>query len=317
MAHKIVWKVGIMLIWLGVMLTGCTKNDAEEIAFEILSSDTSYDIYALHIDEDGGFLGCGGYAWSTGVIASGATNTNALMTTKIADKGLFCIVNDMHRNRKIIAGVDGYVFLKEEAWSFVRLPKWEFIRAAEVSEKKIVFAGGGNQGYGFIQTYSENFEFQGFYETDREMRDIIKKTDGGFLACGYGIVLRSDENALDWKYVQGVSGDFFQSITYDQNDTAWMLGQRGNIWKSEDNGLTWVRQSSHNLRRVESFNKIIDTPKGLIIIGNGGLLWMKGFNDSDWSKFCLEEEIDLYDVQFLDEHLYISGSLGRIYMVSI
>jgi photosystem II stability/assembly factor-like uncharacterized protein len=122
---------------------------------------------------------------------------------------------------------------------------------------------------------------------------------------------------LDWQYVQGVSGDFFQSITYDQNDTAWMLGQRGNIWKSEDNGLTWVRQSSHNLRRVESFNKIIDTPKGLIIIGNGGLLWMKGFNDSDWSKFCLEEEIDLYDVQFLDEHLYISGSLGRIYMVSI
>jgi len=140
--------------------------------------------------------------------------------------------------------------------------------------------------------YSQNrWEFVNPLPTGFHLYDIEKTSEGDLLIFGeFGTILKSSDEGNSW---EKINTDFFENLYNSAvvNEKIWVVGEKGKILFSNNNGLTWQEQISGTTKRLnkvqfidENYGWVITHDSLLLKTENGGLNWEIIKLDYKWSQ---------------------------------
>jgi len=106
-------------------------------------------------------------------------------------------------------------------------------------------------------------------KADRNLFGIFRAGNSLFIPAERGLVLRSDDQGLTWKYLEtGYAGSLWCGIALS-NDTILVGGLRGTIYRSDDNGKKWLLVSSGTKSSITGFTR---TGNKIVAVGLDGVV---------------------------------------------
>ncbi len=152
----------------------------------------------------------------------------------------------------------------------------------------------------------------------RELRDLYFSDAGNGFVCGYGIVMKTSDGDQSTS-VANVVGDFFTSICTTPNQTLFVGGYAGGIYRSADGGATWAKVYSSG----SNFNGVaFDSDLEGFAVGNNGVMVRTEDGGSTWKTVKPFTGYNLYTVCFLNpgyagsQQIIVGSDQGKVYTVS-
>jgi photosystem II stability/assembly factor-like uncharacterized protein len=203
-------------------------------------------------------------------------------------------------------------------FKFAYLPPEVFIsplRAVYFTDTQNGYIVGGNTYQNGLSYRSTDGGNSWIYSTyGRELRDVYYSTPQNGLLLGYGAVLSTSDAQLTTAATYA-SGDFFTGITHSPNNTLFMAGYAGGIYKSVDAGNTWTKVFSSN----NNFNAVLflDNSNGYAV-GNSGAAVFTQDGGSSWKTIKPFTSGNLYGLTLQSPgKLFVNSDQGNIYIVTI
>jgi len=176
-------------------------------------------------------------------------------------------------------------------------------------------------GYGgtILKTINGGTTWQTKYcPTEKELSGISFSDEVGF-AVGASVILKSEDKGETWSKVWYAEnyGDrvSLRAVTLLDKNIGFTVGDGGSIWRTDDGGLHWQKQTSNvNQRLTDIF--FINENDGFIVGGWGTLLKTSDGGET-WLKLEDVTTVDLGGVCFVDDqHGIIVGRMGKTYYTS-
>ncbi len=98
--------------------------------------------------------------------------------------------------------------------------------------------------------------------------------------------------AQDWQFVAGQ----YSGVAYAENGTALVVGERGIIMRSEDDGQTWSMPKSTTYRNLRDV--AFSQDGNPVIVGDNGLVLRSENNGATWSRVEIEADTALTRIIF-------------------
>jgi hypothetical protein len=299
------------------ILFSCEKENPISVDFTSYALSSSQDINQIKIQNDSLIMSCGN-RYSTGSVwISSAQNISfdqrfnfnqRLVDISYSSQGFYFLP------------VGNSVIYSGDAFNFSDIyqnPGWEFFHSfIQVGIDSFVKVGGENYGKGIIhQSFSNNLTVD---TISNELKQIIQLPNKSLLSCGYGVVLRSNDLANSWSSLN-LRGDFFTGLSFVDDNTGFVCGNFGSIYKTEDGGNQWKQLSAANtfFNDDKMWNKIhfIDKDRGLVI-GNNGAVWITKNGGKSWVPIQNLPRVNYYSLAFYQQDLFIGGSNGILLKIS-
>ena len=290
-------------------------SDVSEINFENLSIDEK-DLWLMDVQElsDGTVMVSGGKLWNSGALYQ--LDGNALIKVLDTSKTLMHI--EEFQEDVIAVGFDAYFFRRKannSEWNFTRLPDGDIskiFKGLAISQNRIIAVGGHGFMSGIIFTLDQNLEVVQNFDFNNELSAVAHVRDNTWIAVGFGIVLKSDDNGETWNTLD-ITGDFFKDIQFVSDQVGYILGQSGTILKTTNGGIEWEEiRSQSDFERVTGFNKFefIDGNNAVIVADDGQIYQSEDAGQS-WRRFELNGAPDLLGLHYSDKSsVYVCGKNG-------
>jgi hypothetical protein len=176
---------------------------------------------------------------------------------------------------------------------------------------------GGGVGKGLVFYSPNNGSNWAPYLLNNEMRGVGYQPPNTIWACGYGLLIKTNDFESGWETVL-FENEFFTGIDF-MNEVIGVLSTfDGKIYRTS-NGESWdevfrIKGLSDGL----SINKIRFLTKQLVVaIGNGGFIAISYDRGLTWKSGSDFNGTNLYDMAFLNDWLYLAGNAEAIYKLKI
>jgi len=321
----VIFRKAISLSFLFIVLFSlsfCKKPDQTVNLTRVIVIDNGIAIYDLLTINDSTILAVGGKRNVNGEIFLSEDRGQTWLKTW---ESPFCIYTVYERHDSVIfAGGDSITLLKSvdngKSWqSIINYPfsDWQsFVTPIQsicfINSDTGFIVGGDNQNkgiYGFTGNGGMDWKFRNF---SNEFHSVIFDTTKTGYIVGYGKVLRTNNNGVDWQEAQ-FSGDNLKSAII-QNQVVWACGYRGNIYCNESGQWHPVFDVSAWNNHVRWCDIINTKNNNLLAVGNNGLLWL----NRSGTLMELADAPDLLSVTEIDSNVFYAGTNdGRIYVFSL
>ncbi len=205
------------------------------------------------------------------------------------------------------------------AWQTRTLLGWDSWRSlAWSADGRGIIVGGLNFSYGFLQRIEADGSQPTRDSLPHEFYDVAWVGGERVVACGYGLVLWSDDGAQTWEAAR-IRGDFFQSLHFPTEQIGYLVGKYGSIWRSEDGGKTWKR-----LRRASTLgNK--DNRYSAVFFRTADEGWISGENGTflhttdggeNWQRIDLGTDSEHFRTLCADgRYVWLGTERGEVWRV--
>ena len=186
----------------------------------------------------------------------------------------------------------------------------------QVTDLNIIAVGGDGFSLGMIFKSFDGGASWAYDTLEFELRDVhFIDTQHGF-ACGYGVLLKTEDAGLTWQFDASVRGDFFVSMDFPTSEIGYILGSENKIYKTNNGGASWdkinntpVILPSKSLTDIQFLN----TQLGYVC-GRSGLVWKTDDGGDTWKKFESFTDEDLLSIQVISpNYTMVVGQDGGIY----
>lgn len=293
-------------------LYSCGNSHSED--FEIINTSSPFDFNCIETHE-GIVYASGGNVWTKSLLSISSDGTN-WTTDSLTNKSIFDLYSDGETLYAV--GNDGYIFYSQPDLILSRTKFWGLLRGFTASEEGFVAVGGKDFNKGWI--YKVNTELQvdtaQFFEN--EIHDVKCTESGRCIACGYGVILTSEDSGLSWQR-SDVNGDFYGSVGINSDGILYIVGYSGSIIYSRDEGISWNKLKNGNspLTNNKPFRTIKFQNDTGVIVGDNGLIWISYNNGNDWTDASIETDLDLFDFVFFQNDLLCISEAGQIIKVPL
>ena len=303
-----------LFILFSILVSSCIKH--ESVLFQSHSIPTSDEITSIYFSNDKDGTAVGGNTWSRGIVCRTNDSGKNWKVDSLFDKEIFC-ASPLSAQLIFAMGIELNLYELREQENIVHKIKhqgnFRFIRGVSAYNENNIIAVHG-LGLGSIEKFNIHSDStRTVLNINRELNAIQCLDSLHWIACGYGIVLRSADAGEHWDTLD-IIGDQFVDIAYLPPTTIFILGVGGTILKSDDLGLHFnkiksggIIDNSAPLRSIHFKNN----QEG-IIAGENGLVMLTRDGGANWLIVDGLPEFDVKDIFYNGERYWLCGSLGII-----
>ncbi len=246
------------------------------------------------------------------------------IVTPFDQSGFSCMDMDINSsNQVIICSYGGQMYSGNAI-----LDNWELAQqnsyaayecCATFDNGKVIIGGGIDRGKGFICRSSSNWWEINCDSIESKIMGLHINSKGYVLGAAEGTVLISKDSALTFLPTQP-KGDYFRRFSFPDQDTGFVCGSFGAVWKTVDGGLSWTE-----LKKVKASNTgslildldFISTKIG--VMGSlGGKLWYTHDGGFSWKKLQIDSGDDVFSLKMLSANSVLIGSKnGLVFIINL
>lgn len=296
------------------LLTFLSCNNHLSDNFEIIKTDSPFDFHAITLHHDI-IYATGGDVWNK---CNLLTSSNGLEWTldSLTNKSIF----DLYSNGQTLYGVgtDGYIFFGQDELKLSRTKYWGMLRACAAMGNEFIAVGGKDFNKGWIYKINQELQVDSAFTFDNEILDVLCYKSNTCIACGYGIILTSNDLGLSWQR-SPENGDYYNSIAMNANEEIFIVGYNGTIVKSSDLGKTWNKlKNGHSpLATNNPFRTIKFHENKGVIVGDNGLILISYDDGNQWENISIDSDLDLFDFVFFQSKIVVVAESGQIINLNI
>jgi photosystem II stability/assembly factor-like uncharacterized protein len=302
---------------------GC---NSEEVSYtsRMYSLPTDLDLSDVYfVNQDTGYVSAGGI-FTAGLIFGTEDGGATWDTIDVYGTG----VNSLsYQNGIFTASICGqrmYSSSDFANWSFTNasLGWWNWQKHTRLADNRVLLVGGENFGRGFIHLYTPNQGGLILKDTfDHELTDIITTSNRTIHAVGYGLIMKSTDEGNSW-IPSAITGDFFRGIDFVDDNTGYVVGEYGSVYKTENGGNSWQSCRGGNsvfadqtklFRDVAFLNAstgfLVGTNNLFYRTTNGGKVWKRIKN--------LDGYTDFNAIKIQNGKAYATGQAGNLLIIDL
>ncbi len=314
MKHR--WCFFVVLL----LLFSCSKEDALQQDATINTVFPGQWLCGLDFNTQGTGLACGGLPDQQGKIFRSVDNGKTWQAVLTHSSKCFYFVRFIN-DTLVYAGGD-YVELWRstnagESWKYIDLgsnvPTNEFDRPAfrdmAFMGGRLVMVGGDYGKKGVCYVSNDNGYTWKFTQMDHQLSGAALNSIGSAFISGWGYAATIEFNS-DYPEQIDLRGDFYTSAVFSDENTVWMTGYSGSVYRSDNRGADW-NEAFHS--GSCKFNSITSVNGLLYATSDDGLIAVGKIPDNTWSLLQLPvKERILRLSQNHDGRLFATTSDGKI-----
>jgi photosystem II stability/assembly factor-like uncharacterized protein len=296
------------------LISSCIKH--ENVSFQSHSVPTHDEITSIYFSNPLEGIAVGGNTWTRGIVGRTADGGKTWKIDSLFDKEIFCSTY-LDNGTLLAMGIEFNLYaLSASAINIHKINhqgNFRFIRGVSAYDENHIIAVHG-LGNGKIEKFGIHSDStRTVLEINRDLNAIQCLDSLHWIACGYGIVLRSTDAGEHWDTLD-ITGDHFVDITWLPPNTIFLLGAGGTVLKSVDLGIHFneiksggIIDKSAPLRCIHFKN----TQEG-IIAGEDGLIMFTRDGGNQWSILDGLPLFDVKDIFYDGKQYWLCGSAGKI-----
>lgn len=296
------------------LISSCIQH--ESVLFQSHSIPTNDEITSVYFSNPLDGIAVGGNTWTRGIVSRTSDGGKSWKIDSLFDKEIFC-ASYLDNGTFLAMGIEFNLYELKANETFIHKIKhqgsFRFIRGVAAFNENHIIAVHG-LGNGKIEKFSIHSDSsQTVLQIDRDLNAILCMDSLHWIACGYGIVLRSSDAGEHWDTID-ITGDHFVDIAWLAPNTIFLLGVGGTVLKSEDLGIHFNKLKSGGIidnsapLRCIGFKNIQEG----IIAGEDGLIMSTKDGGNHWSILDGLPSFDVKDVYYDDGRYWLCGSSGII-----
>jgi photosystem II stability/assembly factor-like uncharacterized protein len=184
---------------------------------------------------------------------------------------------------------------------------------------KIIIGGGIDRNKGFICRSSSNWWEISCDSIEIKIMGLHINSAGYVLGAAEGTVLISKDSALTFLPSQP-KGDYFRRFSFPDQDTGFVCGSFGAVWKTLDGGLSWAEMKK--TRASDKGSLILDldfiSAEIGVLGGLGGKIWYTYDGGNSWKKLQIDAGNDVFSIKMLSTKSVLIGSInGQLLIINL
>lgn len=203
-------------------------------------------------------------------------------------------------------------------WSGLYMPGWEYFSAGHFfSDSAGILVAGENLGLGRIHRLRANGNFPNLLQADsflHSFSDLAGQADGRALAVGYGLILKTTDYGQNWAPMPP-QGNYFRAISWPDSLNAFVAGDYGSVYKSEDGGESWQKLlSGRTINPKYRWRCILALDQDhLAVGGQDGALLLSEDGGQNWQKLQGLEGEEILCLAHDGQFWYLGTAQGHIW----
>ena len=304
----------LLFLFILISLFSCRPETIDTV--QTITVDEPGNILDIHFIDDLNGIAVGGDIWVHGFTGTTIDGGERWTFDSLTNKVITAI--DEYNGTIVCGGLDGKVFYKQgDDWTFQRTKDWRFIKdIIAMDNDQSMSVGGQAYRFGFVNRINGPTDIDSLWSQDIELQSILRVDDQTVLAAGYGIILRSVDNGVEWAITEAY-GDFFSDLCFIDELVGFALGQNGLILKTTNAGMTW--SESNGLGDFAQSSRLRDMAyigdNELWAVGKEGKILITKDEGDSWEEYRLDTDNDLLSINAQTDKILISGEDG--YFISI
>jgi photosystem II stability/assembly factor-like uncharacterized protein len=302
-----------------LFVASCGKEKLHWQKVERLESYTTDRLNSIVFDGNTGFAVGGQRFYTTTILSTNdGGSTWAAKSYPDPGKALYGITQ-RYDSTLVAIGFDGKLAWTKDKqnWNFTQLAHWySYKDIAYVEPGTGIAIGGISFNSGFIAYTDLNYKTYKLDSFAYELNDIQMVSNKLGYISGYGVVMKTTDNAVSWQILD-VKDDNFTAIHALNENEAWTCGYNGSIYHTADGGKTWDKQRNGN-NAFKSRHRLldilfIDASRGWAV-GEDGIVLYTGDGGNNWQPF---EHFTDHTLRCIapapDGSLVVCGDNGSLY----
>lgn len=279
------------------------------------------DVYFMN--KDTGFVSAGGI-FTGGLVLGTKDGGTTWDTVSIYDQG----VNSLsYRNGILTASICGqrmYTSTDFSNWSFsnASFGWWNWQKHIRLADNRVLLVGGENFGRGFLHLYDPSLGNLNLADTfDHEITDIAATPNRTIHAVGYGLIMKSTDEANSW-IISSVVGDFFTGVDFVNDNVGYVVGEYGSVYKTENGGNSWESCRAGNSVFTDQMNLLrdiafLDESTGFLV-GTNNLIFRTTNKGKVWKKITnLDGYANFNAIRIQHGKAYVTGQEGNLLIIDL
>lgn len=304
------WKISLFLLC--IVQFHC--RDQVEKSFEAIQTPSNDDLTGIYHWDDQNIMVVGGNTWTRALLMKSIDGGESWIKDSLYDKKIFSFSSRVYADKIWSTGIDMITMHTITQYKNYFSPTYKFYRSIDgQSEHTAIAVGGEAFGSGFIDRVDSMGQLRNILNLNHEL-DAIQNIGGSvWLTAGFGIVLRSMDDGMNWDTLD-VDGDHFRDID-SKGNISFIVGNFGTILRSNDNGksFTKIRNASSPFVSDKAFRCVkIKDENEILVAGENGLAWISDDGGDSWKEIDNLPDIDFYDITFYRGKYFLCGSGGKI-----
>lgn len=313
--NLIFYRCTVFIFLITVSFFSCVNH--ETVVFESHSINTSDEITSVYFHNASYGIAVGGTTWTRGIVCSTLDGGNSWKIDSVFDKKIFCLSHNS--NGLILAmGIELNLYELRQQETIIHRIKhpgsFKFIRGVSLFDSNTIMAVHGLGSNGSIEKISLHADStRTVLNINRELNAIKSLDSSKWIACGFGIVLRTEDAGEHWDTLN-VFGDHYVDIAWQAPSSVYILGLGGTVLRSDDQGNNFYKvKSGGTITNSPTFNCIgFKNAYEGIIAGEKGLVMLTRNGGVSWSVVDGLPTFDVMDI-FIDVNRYwLCGDSGTI-----
>ncbi|MCB0705793.1 MAG: hypothetical protein KDC34_10810 [Saprospiraceae bacterium] len=300
-----------------LLLFSCKKDRVENL-FEVLDVAPDNEIRAIAFPTSDTAFAVGGKVFDRGIVLSTTDAGVHWKLDSLNDK----ILNGLDfpsAKAGWIAGFNGYLYQSKPMapgqWDFFRLPVWnQFVDVCASENNLLLTISAVGFVEGIIHVWNPDLSLDTSFVFPYALTAIDAAPDGILLVCGYGAILRSEDQGQSW-IRNPVDGDFFQDIQFPSAEVGYAVGYAGTILKTTNGGVDWeVLRNGGSLWVPDQRFKCLyfSSPETGVLAGEDGLIWRTHDGGDHWEVLKNAPEYDYLDVVLIPGGGWLGTRDGKL-----
>jgi len=302
---------------------GC---DSEDVSYtsRMHNLPTDLDLSDVYfVNQDIGYVSAGGI-FTAGLIFGTEDGGETWDTIDVYGTG----VNSLsYRNGIFTASICGqrmYSSTDFTNWSFTNayLGWWNWQKHTRLADNRVLLVGGENFGRGFIHLHIPNQAGVLLKDTfDHELTDIITTPNRTIHAVGYGLIMKSTDEGNSW-IPSSITGDFFKGVDFVDDNTGYVVGEYGSVYKTENGGNSWQSCRAGNsvfTDQTKLFRDIafLDASTGFLV-GTNNMIYRTTNGGKVWKRINnLDGYADFNAIRIQEGKAYVTGQEGNLLIIDL
>jgi photosystem II stability/assembly factor-like uncharacterized protein len=295
-------------------ISSCVKH--ESVLFKTHSVPTKDEINSVLFKDVNHGIAIGGNRWSRGIVCRTSDSGLHWVVDSVYDKELFCLSSTT--DHEIVAmGIELILYHVKEQETIIHKIKhdgtFRFIKGISAYDSNTIMAVHALNN-GSIEKFSLHSDStQTVLNLNHELKAIQCIDSLHWLACGYGIVLKSNDTGVHWDTLN-ISGDDFVDINFISPGIVYILGSGGTVLRSLDSGNQFQTITSSGIIGSSPVLRCIafkNAQEGLIA-GDDGFAMRTRDGGLTWIQLDGLPIFDIKNIYFDVYRYWLCGTSGMI-----